>query len=132
MRSFCQIFPGSHENKTAGPPDWEHNEDIYEKELASAGRDIILLKQRGLSDGKRKENKRVDFNGLKIIDFGAAATVPLALAYLADFGAEVIKVETHLRPDISRAGGPFYEARMGEIDQADGSSGLIPASTALP
>jgi benzylsuccinate CoA-transferase BbsF subunit len=71
------------------------------------------------------------FNGLKILDFGAAATVPLALAWLADYGAEVIKVETHLRPDISRAGGPFYEARMGEIDHAGWQEWLNPSKYSI-
>jgi benzylsuccinate CoA-transferase BbsF subunit len=58
------------------------------------------------------------FDGIKILDMGAAATIPLALAWLGDFGAEVVRIETHLRPDISRAGGPFYGARFGEISQA--------------
>ncbi len=71
------------------------------------------------------------FSGLKILDFGAAATVPLALAWIADYGAEVIKVETHLRPDISRAGGPFYEARMGEIDHAGWQEWLNPSKYSI-
>ena len=71
------------------------------------------------------------FTGIKIIDFGAAATVPLALAYLADYGAEVIKVETHIRPDISRAGGPFYEARMGEMEQAGWQEWLNPSKYSI-
>ena len=57
--------------------------------------------------------------------------MPLALAYLADYGAEVIKVETHLRPDVSRAGGPFYEARMGEIDQAGWQQWLNPSKYSI-
>jgi len=36
------------------------------------------------------------------------ATVPLALRWLADHGATVIKIETHLRLDAARMGGPFY------------------------
>ncbi len=57
------------------------------------------------------------FDGIRILDFGMAATVPLAMTWLGDFGATVIKIESHIRPDISRAGGPFYQARMGELEQ---------------
>lgn len=64
-----------------------------------------------------QENKTSIFDGIRILDFGMAATVPLAMTWLGDFGATVIKIETHLRPDISRAGGPFYQARMGELEQ---------------
>lgn len=64
-----------------------------------------------------QQNEQSIFDGIRILDFGMAATVPLAMAWLGDFGAAVIKIESHLRPDISRAGGPFYQARMGELEQ---------------
>jgi len=71
------------------------------------------------------------FDEIRILDFGSAATVPLATSWLADYGATVIKVETHLRPDITRAGGPFYEARMGETEQAGWQQWLNPSKYSI-
>jgi benzylsuccinate CoA-transferase BbsF subunit len=48
------------------------------------------------------------FDGIKALDMGTGGTVPLALKWLGDHGASVIKVETHLRLDSARMGGPFY------------------------
>jgi crotonobetainyl-CoA:carnitine CoA-transferase CaiB-like acyl-CoA transferase len=41
-------------------------------------------------------------SGLRIIDLGWAMAGPQATRLLADFGAEVIKVESHARPDMAR------------------------------
>src|SRR3954447_16265561 len=43
-------------------------------------------------------------NGLRIIDLGIAMAGPQATRLLADFGAQVIKVEAHARPDMARTG----------------------------
>ena len=43
-------------------------------------------------------------NGLRILDLGWAMAGPQATRLLADFGAEVIKVESHKRPDMARTG----------------------------
>ncbi len=75
--------------------------------------------------------QRSIFEGIKILDFGTAATVPLALAWMGDHGATVIKVETHVRPDMARAGGPFYEARFGELEFAGWEQWLNPSKYSL-
>ncbi|MCP4757200.1 MAG: CoA transferase [Proteobacteria bacterium] len=75
--------------------------------------------------------KRSIFDGIKVLDFGTAATVPLALAWMGDYGATVIKVETHLRPDMARAGGPFYEAKFGELEMAGWEQWLNPSKYSL-
>ncbi len=45
---------------------------------------------------------RLPLNGLRIIDLGWAMAGPQATRLLADFGAEVIKVESRARPDMAR------------------------------
>lgn len=46
-------------------------------------------------------------SGIRIIDFGQIAIDPLMTSYLADFGAEVIKVESTVRLDSSRGSAWF-------------------------
>lgn len=50
-------------------------------------------------------NKR-PFEGLKVIDLTWVIAGPVSVRYLADHGATVIKVESELRPDGMRKGGP--------------------------
>jgi len=53
------------------------------------------------------------FEGIKILDMGTAMTVPLALKWMADHGAIVIKIESHVSIDLARMGGPHYELVVG-------------------
>ncbi|MBI2957939.1 MAG: CoA transferase [Chloroflexi bacterium] len=50
------------------------------------------------------ENANMVLSGIRVIDCGQGAIVPLATGYLADFGAEVIKVENYDAMDFSRRG----------------------------
>lgn len=51
--------------------------------------------------------------GVKVLDFTWAFAGPLMCAYLADFGAEVIKVENRKRPDILRLTVPYKDGIAG-------------------
>ena len=51
--------------------------------------------------------------GLRIVDFTHVASGPVATKLLADFGAEVIKIESRKRPDLIRGVGPFRSNRPG-------------------
>jgi benzylsuccinate CoA-transferase BbsF subunit len=51
--------------------------------------------------------------GLRVIDFTWVGVGPLLTKYLADFGAEVIRVESHTHLDSFRSAPPFVEARPG-------------------
>ncbi len=49
-------------------------------------------------------------NDVRVIDFGQGAIDPVMSSYLADFGAEVIKVESYTRMDFIR-GATFHEGK---------------------
>ena len=49
------------------------------------------------------------FEGVKVVDFTWLAAGPLMAAYLADFGAVVVKIESVNRPDPWRFFPPFKD-----------------------
>jgi benzylsuccinate CoA-transferase BbsF subunit len=53
-------------------------------------------------------------SGLRVVDFTWAGVGPLFTKYLADFGAEVIRVESRTHPDSFRSAPPFVEDRVGD------------------
>jgi len=53
------------------------------------------------------------FEGVKILEFGQIVAGPLISTYLADYGAEVIHVESHTRPDQYRLYPPFKDNKPG-------------------
>jgi benzylsuccinate CoA-transferase BbsF subunit len=52
-------------------------------------------------------------SGLRVIDFATTVAGPSAARHLADFGAQVIKVESQTHPDTLRAATPFPERKAG-------------------
>ncbi|MFC2068985.1 CaiB/BaiF CoA transferase family protein [Chloroflexota bacterium] len=52
-------------------------------------------------------------DGVKVASFCWAATGPLAVRYLGQFGASVVKVESHARPDVVRISAPYKDGVVG-------------------
>ena len=67
--------------------------------------------------------ERMVLEGLKIVEFGRVFAGPFIAAYLGDYGAEVIKVESHSSVDLTRQSAPFKDGVTG-IDR----SGTFPVS----
>lgn len=53
------------------------------------------------------DKRKLPLKGINVADFGQAAAGPICTKMLADYGATVVKVETHTRPDILRTCSPF-------------------------
>ena len=57
------------------------------------------------------------FAGLTVIDFSWVGVGPISTKYLADHGAQVIRIESETRPDVLRGGPPFKDMEPG-IDRS--------------
>jgi crotonobetainyl-CoA:carnitine CoA-transferase CaiB-like acyl-CoA transferase len=53
------------------------------------------------------------FEGLKVLDFCWVVIGPMTTRYFADYGAEVVRVESEHRPDVLRNGEPFASGKHG-------------------
>ncbi len=54
-------------------------------------------------------DRKMALSGIRVIDFGQIGIDPIATSYLADFGAEVIKVESYSSIDPGRRGDLFVD-----------------------
>ncbi len=51
--------------------------------------------------------------GMRVVDFTHVASGPMTTKLLANFGAEVIKIESRKHPDLIRGSGPYRAGRSG-------------------
>ncbi|MCA9855139.1 MAG: CoA transferase, partial [Dehalococcoidia bacterium] len=56
---------------------------------------------------KRKKDLKKPFSGLRVADFSWVGVGPTVGKYLADFGADVIRIESGQRPETLRFAGPM-------------------------
>ena len=61
----------------------------------------------------RPVGDELPFAGLKVAEFAWVGVGPISAKYLADHGAQVVRVESENRPDVLRGGGPFKDAEPG-------------------
>jgi len=51
--------------------------------------------------------------GIRVVDFSWVLAGPALTRYLADYGAEVIKIESTIHPDITRTSPPYRDGKAG-------------------
>lgn len=86
----------------------EHNDEVF-AELADAP---AVAAARG-SAVPTSDVGRLPFEGLKVLDFTWVGVGPTTIKYLADHGANVVRVESLTRPDVLRSAPPFKDAEPG-------------------
>ncbi len=79
----------------------EHTEEILD-ELASAPRERLALR----ADEPKRD---LPLEGLKVADFSWVGVGPISGKYLADHGANVIRIESSTRADNLRTAGPYKD-----------------------
>lgn len=60
---------------------------------------------------------KTPLQGLKVVDFSWSIAGPVIAKHLADFGATVVHVESHTRPDVTRTIRPFKDG-IPHVDRA--------------
>ena len=78
--------------------------------------DAILAESptvRASADRGASTDGELPLAGLKILDFMWALAGPVATRMLADYGAEVVRVESGSKPDPIRGGRPFVDRKFG-------------------
>ncbi|MFC1918603.1 CaiB/BaiF CoA transferase family protein [Chloroflexota bacterium] len=128
-------YPGSFARTSEVPPRvlrrapliGEHNREIYE-ELGISDKEPFMLVQ-GNSypakpdrEGRRGKSGREALEGIKVVDFTWAIAGALAAKTLADYGAEVIKIESQGKPDPHRTAVHYKDGipglnRRGQFNQ---------------
>jgi crotonobetainyl-CoA:carnitine CoA-transferase CaiB-like acyl-CoA transferase len=63
--------------------------------------------------GSQYPKGQLPLSGIRIIDFSTTLAGPIATRHLADFGAEVIRVESEAHPDTLRVGTPYVDNKPG-------------------
>jgi crotonobetainyl-CoA:carnitine CoA-transferase CaiB-like acyl-CoA transferase len=133
-------YPGAFAKCTATPLQitrraphlGEHSREIYVGELGLPPQELVTLQELGVISQVRESTvaslprvtvsepapppapsaptPRQPFEGLRVVDFTWYGVGPITIKYLADYGAEVIKIESHARPDLIRWAPPWKDA----------------------
>ncbi len=111
----------------------EHNAEVYGTELGLSVQDQQVLQHAGVisatprpqasiarpravmpsTSSPTQPSSVLPFAGIRIVDFTWYGVGPLTTKYLADHGAEVIKLESMMRPDFVRFLPPWAEGTPG-------------------
>jgi benzylsuccinate CoA-transferase BbsF subunit len=86
----------------------EHNEEVFAELKAHPA-----SKGPGHKESSSLSRPKKALEGVKVADFGWFEAAPLATKYIADFGAQVIKVESGKSPDLLRVTYPFQDDTPG-------------------
>jgi crotonobetainyl-CoA:carnitine CoA-transferase CaiB-like acyl-CoA transferase len=92
----------------------EHNDQIYIGELGLSKGKGANLHQRTITPEtalpeEPQVTKKMTLDGVKVLEWGTVQTGPAGTSFLSDFGAQVIKVESTLAPDMSRTFPPHVD-----------------------
>ncbi len=90
----------------------EHNDEI----LGQSSQ--IESHRRTKSPDSQRSSSEMPFDGIRILDFTWVGVGPITIKHLADFGADVIRVEAASRPDVLRGGAPFKDGQPGGLNRS--------------
>ncbi len=104
---FIKMGESPIEVRRPAPSVGEHNSEV---------RDGVAARPAGTTGHARSSPRRpkvMPFDGLRVLDFTWVGVGPITTKHLADFGADVIRIESVSRPDVLRNAAPFKAAEPG-------------------
>ena len=103
---FVKLNESPIQVRRPAPSLGEHNDEI----LGRAGTEV---KASGRERRETRTDSAMPFEGIRILDFTWVGVGPITTKHLADFGADVIRIESVSRPDVLRGGAPFKDGEPG-------------------
>jgi len=85
----------------------EHNVEILQEEPNTEQDDIKQPKYRSVKGSAMPPRKALE--GVKVVDLGVMGVAPVACKHLADYGATVVRIESHRAFDLLRFTPPYYK-----------------------
>jgi benzylsuccinate CoA-transferase BbsF subunit len=98
-------YPGPVFRSTEAEPDTTRRAPL----IGEHNREVLNEKRPAVSIRPAGKSQRLPLEGIKIADFCWAYVGPITTKLMADFGAEVIKIEGRSRPDVERAAVPPFK-----------------------
>jgi crotonobetainyl-CoA:carnitine CoA-transferase CaiB-like acyl-CoA transferase len=106
--AFARANNAHFERRYEAPRLGEHTDEILD-ELETNPHKRIALHESGAA----ADRKALPLEGLKVADFSWVGVGPISGKYLADHGANVIRIESSTRADNLRTAGPFKDDQAG-------------------
>ncbi len=107
LGAFVKLSESPLQVRRPAPRVGEHNEDIL------GTLDDLPAEREPRRAAKAARPRAMPFDGIRILDFTWVGVGPITTKHLADYGADVIRVESASRPDVLRGGAPFKDATPG-------------------
>ena len=107
LGAFIKMSESPIKTVRRAPKTGEHNDEILANLKPAA--------PSAPADAARRSPppNRYPFDGVKILDFTWVGVGPITTKHLADFGADVIRIESASRLDVLRNGAPFKDGEPG-------------------
>jgi crotonobetainyl-CoA:carnitine CoA-transferase CaiB-like acyl-CoA transferase len=106
--AFVRSNIASFEKRYEAPRLGEHTQEVLDELEANPRKRIPLYES-----GTAPERKELPLEGLKVADFSWVGVGPISGKYLADHGANVIRIESSTRADNLRTAGPYKDDEAG-------------------
>ncbi len=104
---FIKLSESPIEIRRPAPTLGEHNSEILR---GATPRTVSGTASREVG---KNATGAMPFDGIKVLDFTWVGVGPITTKHLADFGADVIRIESVSRPDVLRGGAPFKDGEPG-------------------
>ena len=103
---FIKMSESPIQVRRPAPEIGEHNDAVF----AELGNRTV---EKPPSLSSNPSTSAMPFNGLRVLDFTWVGVGPITTKHLADFGADVIRIESVSRPDVLRNAAPFKDGVAG-------------------